>query len=191
MTKSHSLTYSCCIHDQKVPSKGLDYSNDEISTREHEPEELDGFKIEAKGSKLELSKMFGNDESVKIYFNVNHTVKLCEHNRRDYDDEMRYKPTTFKIELIKGDRILDLKCSFNHPTDDCNGHPFKIDDIGLYVGEQKIKIEIHADSRNNLTREGSEQQAKLLKMLNDKGLDFEFARKLYHLVIKYERKPDM
>ncbi|XP_065351114.1 uncharacterized protein LOC135946715 [Cloeon dipterum] len=192
-TKSHSLTYSSSIHGQDLTleayKKGLvDCLKDKISTRKHHPKELDGFKIEAKGPVLELSKELGNGESVKIYCNVNPKVNFRK-PRRDFDDEMHYKPAEFRIELIKGDQILDLICSFNDPIDDCNGRPFKVDDIGLNVCERKHKIEIYTDSGKFLSREDSELQVLHLEMLKEKGIDFEFARKLYDVVIKYERDP--
>ncbi|CAB3378552.1 Hypothetical predicted protein [Cloeon dipterum] len=186
-TKSHSLTCSCCFYyDLDVPTtaKGelLNYLHEEIYTRKHQLKELmDDFMIEAKGSVLELSKELGNDKRIKIYFNVNHMVYPVKDPPQDKNDEKRSKPT-LKIEVIKGDQILDLTCSFNYPINHDINSAFNIDEVTLYEGERKN--ETYAIRGENIT---CEMHDLLMDMLVDKGLNSEFARKLYDLANEHER----
>ncbi|CAB3378549.1 Hypothetical predicted protein [Cloeon dipterum] len=189
-TKSHSLTCSCCFYyDLDVPTtaKGelLNYLYEEIYTRKHQLKEMDGFLSEAKGSVLELSKELGNDERIKIYFNVNHMVNPVEDPPREKDDEMRPEPT-IKIELIKGDQILDLTCRFNYPYNFSLNYFFVIDEITLYKGERKN--ETYAIRVENVKCETFEMDYLLKDLLVDIGLNFVFARELYDLAYEHERK---
>ncbi|CAB3378551.1 Hypothetical predicted protein [Cloeon dipterum] len=188
-TKSHSLTCSCCIHDQEVPSTAerelLNYLNNEISTRKHQLKELLGFMIEVKGSALKLSKELGNDERIKIYCNVNHMVYPVEDPPQDKNGKKRPKPI-LKIEVIKGDQILDLTCSFNYRRHHGNVYNFNIDELTLYEGERKN--ETYAIIGENITCETYEMHDLLMDMLVDMGLNSLFARKLYDLANEHERK---
>ncbi|XP_065353965.1 complement component 1 Q subcomponent-binding protein, mitochondrial-like [Cloeon dipterum] len=195
-TNNHSLTCSCCNH-QKVHTKAekdlVDFLTDEISTEKKTqkqqgniPKELDGFKIEAEGSELELSKESGK-ERIKIYFNINHTVDADGGSHQEEHQEiseMRSQPT-FEVELIRGDEILGLTCSFLTPDhqnpDDEYQDVFSIDEVTMYKGEWKD--ETYAVSGEIL--DGNLYDL-LMNLLEEKGVSNEFALKLSDFATKYE-----
>ncbi|XP_053985200.1 complement component 1 Q subcomponent-binding protein, mitochondrial [Hylaeus volcanicus] len=154
------------------------------------PTELDGFKVSLDGANVTLEKKQDN-ETVKITFNINHTVD--SESEPDIDmtsnnadiGEMKSKPN-FQVDVVRGNQTLGFTCSFNNEpgasgaSDDYNDI-FGIDEITLYEGEHSDKVYAVAGEIID-----GYLYDLLMNYLEEKGISNEFAEKLVELSTNYE-----
>ncbi|XP_055690320.1 complement component 1 Q subcomponent-binding protein, mitochondrial [Lutzomyia longipalpis] len=154
------------------------------------PTELEGFKVKSHGSEVELTKQT-DKETIKISFNVNHTVDTEEEAEIDPSmdkpnlAEMKSKPQ-FEIDIIRGKQTLSFTCSFLHnQAEDAEGYNdiFGIDELVLYDGEWN-------EEENNYAVAGDVLDGYLydllMNLLEEKGISNEFVDKLCEFSTLYE-----
>ncbi|XP_060520457.1 complement component 1 Q subcomponent-binding protein, mitochondrial [Cylas formicarius] len=149
------------------------------------PTELDGFKAGLNGAEVTLTKQ-ADGETVKISFNVNHSVDTDEpevHENSDKADvgELKSKPA-FKIDLVRGDTTVSVLCSFvNAGEEDGYNDSFGIDEISIYNGEWNEHV--YSVSGEVLD---SYLYDLILNYLEEKGITNEFVEKLSNYSTAYE-----
>ncbi|XP_059480398.1 complement component 1 Q subcomponent-binding protein, mitochondrial [Neocloeon triangulifer] len=204
--KSPSFTCTCGCSSKAVHTKAekdlVDFLTEEIATEKKTqkkhgavPKELGGFKIDAQCSEVTFFKESG-DETIKVYFNVNHSVDAdhdadrdashAHENKDEHADmgEMRSQPS-FEVELIRGETILGFSCSYlsadqQNPEDEYQD-VFSIDEVTMYEGEWKEKT--YAVSGEIL--DGNLYDL-LMNLLEEKGISNEFVLDLSDFATRYE-----
>ncbi|KAJ8044192.1 Complement component 1 Q subcomponent-binding protein, mitochondrial [Holothuria leucospilota] len=162
--------------------------------------EIPGFSVSTDGAQVTLTKEGLKDETVKVIFNVNHSVEFEEgaaesdvDEKKDTDmpeGQMRSYPD-FRVELKKtGKPTIAVQCSFTtdddfNPEDMPEEEPdedlFLIDEVYMYTSEASEKT----------YRVGSEVMQgemydHLLAFLESRGVDNGFVEKLADLASSYE-----
>ncbi|XP_044766019.1 complement component 1 Q subcomponent-binding protein, mitochondrial [Coccinella septempunctata] len=185
---NHSLNCNCGCGKSNAHSKAekelVEFLTEEILAERKTqktttiPSELDGFKAKLNGAEVTLVKEI-NDETIKITFNVNHTV---DQDIEDIDPnmdkpelgELKSKPA-FKVEILRGNTTLNLVCSFLSPGDDGGEYNdiFGIDEISIYEGDWNENV--YAVSGEVVD---SYLYDLILNYLEDKGITNEFVEKL-------------
>ncbi|CAB3227322.1 unnamed protein product [Arctia plantaginis] len=215
LLNNHSNTCSCgcglkAIHtkvalnekhfDKTVKSKALgerelvEFLTEEIVAErkaqkvKNLPKELDGFAVTGDGAEVVLSKQL-KDETIKITFNVNHTVDSddiegeAQPEKQEFA-EMRSRPQ-FEVDLIRGDTTLGFTCSFlqdppSASADEYNDI-FGIDEVTIYKGEWNDKVyAVAGDVLDGYLYD------LLMNLLEEKGVSNEFAQKLSDFSTAYE-----
>lgn len=189
VVENHSKTCSCGCGKSFVHTKAekelVEFLTEEIlaerKTQKFKtiPAELEGFKASLNGAEVSLTKE-SNDETVKITFNVNHTVdtdvepEMHEGMDKPELGELKSKPS-FKVELIRGSTTLNLLCSFVNPAEQEEGYTdiYGIDEISIYEGDWNEQV--YAVSGDVID---SYLYDLLLNYLEEKGISNEFVEKL-------------
>ncbi|XP_015599962.1 complement component 1 Q subcomponent-binding protein, mitochondrial [Cephus cinctus] len=154
------------------------------------PTEVDGFKVSLDGAEVTLTKQ-QDGETIKINFNVNHTVDTDAEPEIDPNDDkpdigdMKSKPN-FEVDIIRGKQTLGFTCSFNNEpgasgADDNYNDIFGIDEITLYEGEHSDKVYAVAGEVVD-----AYLYDLLMNYLEEKGISNEFGEKLIELSTSYE-----
>ncbi|XP_019871906.2 complement component 1 Q subcomponent-binding protein, mitochondrial isoform X2 [Aethina tumida] len=195
----HSNLCSCGCNMTKhgVHSKGerelVEFLTEEILAEKKAqkvktiPTELDGFAASLNGAEVTLTKQCG-DETVKIKFNINHTVdteaepELHENLDKPEIGELKSKPS-FDVELIRNKTTVSIRCSFIGPNEQDEGYNdiFGIDEISIYDGEWNENT--YAVSGEVID---SYLYDLLLNYLEEKGISNEFVEKLSQYSTAYE-----
>ncbi|KAK9504554.1 hypothetical protein O3M35_010865 [Rhynocoris fuscipes] len=158
------------------------------------PNEVNGFKVEANGPEVILTKNMGH-ETIKIVLNVNHAVG----EETDYDTS-ESAPTSrddakpivnrppFDVEIVKDGKILGFKCSMVVPPpkdaatgDDGYNDLFTIDEVVMSNGSWK-ETDYHVPGE---IMDGTLYDL-LMNLLEDKGVHNEFVEKLTSFSTDYE-----
>ncbi|KAK4872892.1 hypothetical protein RN001_014921 [Aquatica leii] len=151
------------------------------------PTEIDGFKAKLNGAEVTLTKTTG-DETIKIHFNVNHTVDtdteadMSPEMDKPQIGELKSKPT-FKVDLVHDDTTVSLVCSFVTADQQEDGYNdvFGIDEVSIYNGDWKENV--YSVSGEVID---SYLYDLLLNYLDEKGITNEFAEKLSEYSTAYE-----
>ncbi|XP_022920012.1 complement component 1 Q subcomponent-binding protein, mitochondrial isoform X2 [Onthophagus taurus] len=149
------------------------------------PTEIDGFKATLNGSEITLTKQ-ADKETVKITFNVNHTVdtdgepEVMPNMDKAEIGELKSKPS-FKIDLIRGDVTVCLVCSFIGPNEQEEDDIFGIDEVSIYSGSWNEQV--YAVSGEVID---SYLYDLLMNYLEEKGISNEFVEKLSDYSTAYE-----
>ncbi|XP_076637683.1 complement C1q binding protein P32 [Colletes latitarsis] len=154
------------------------------------PTELEGFKVSLNGADVTLTKK-QDDETIKISFNINHTVdsesepELDITNNNPDIGEMKSKPN-FTVDIMRNKQTLGFTCSFNNEPGASGASEeyndiFGIDEITLYEGEHNDKVYAVAGEIID-----GYLYDLLMNYLEEKGVSNEFAEKLVELSTNYE-----
>ncbi|XP_041979039.1 complement component 1 Q subcomponent-binding protein, mitochondrial [Aricia agestis] len=193
---NHSKTCSCGC-GKAIHTKGerelVEFLTEEIVAERKAqklkslPAEVEGFKVQGDGAEVVLTKE-GKDETIKITFNVNHTV-----DSEEFDDvqpekqefsEMRSKPQ-FEVDIVRGDSTLGFTCSFLQDPPSTNAEEyndiFGIDEVTLYKGDWSDKVyAVAGDVLDGYLYD------LLMNLLEEKGISNEFVQKLSDFSTSYE-----
>lgn len=195
LVKSYNLCNCGCgrLQHTQAEKELAEYLQNEIAaekeaTREKTiPSKIDKFNVSLDGAEVTLKKQEG-DETIKIIFNVNHTLNdgIDESNEEaEYDDELTSKPN-FAVQISRGKQTLGFSCSFNS-TPGATGEEdyddiFGIDEVTLYEGNYTEKV---------YTAGGEVLDGvlydHLMNFLEDKGISNEFAEEISKFSTIYER----
>lgn len=146
---------------------------------------FEGWSVAHDGSDITLSKKYKNEE-ITIKANVCYSVDAA--NPEAEDGQMVCKPD-FAIEVKKGNAILGLNCSFVQDEEEGEDgqrlekldDDFQINEISIYEGEFK---------KNNYAISGDVIDGNLydllMSILEDRGIDQNFAKKLIEYSTVYE-----
>ncbi|KAB0792681.1 hypothetical protein PPYR_14640 [Photinus pyralis] len=151
------------------------------------PTDIDGFKAKLDGAEVTLTKTI-NDETIKIHFNVNHTVDTDAEpeisSTADKPDigELKSKPS-FKIDMVRDDTTVSLVCSFINADQQEDGYNdiFGIDEVSIYNGDWNENV--YSVSGEVID---SYLYDLLLNYLDEKGITNEFIEKLSGYSTAYE-----
>lgn len=146
---------------------------------------MDGWTVNSDGSDLTFFKKYNNEE-ITIKANVCYSVDAA--NPDADNGQMVCKPD-FAIEIKKGQSILGLNCSFIQEEENMEESPnvdkleddFQINEISIYEGEfQKNNYAISGDVIDGNLYD------MLMSILEDRGVDQEFAKNLIDYSTIYE-----
>ncbi|XP_044259092.1 complement component 1 Q subcomponent-binding protein, mitochondrial [Tribolium madens] len=150
------------------------------------PAELDGFKVQLNGAEITLTKKT-ETETIKISFNVNHTVDTDTLPKVDstMDEpelgELKSKPA-FKVEILRGSTTFSVFCSFLDSDDqEPGGDIFGVDELSIYDGAWNENV--YAVSGEVLD---THLYDLILNYLEEKGISNEFVGKLSDFSSAYE-----
>lgn len=80
------------------------------------PTDVEGFQVKTNGAEVEMVKK-NDKETIKIKFNVNHTVDADDEADIDQEKpeiaEMRSSPQ-FEVDLVRDGQTMSFTCSFLH-----------------------------------------------------------------------------
>ncbi|KAF5286695.1 hypothetical protein FQA39_LY16178 [Lamprigera yunnana] len=151
------------------------------------PTEIDGFKAKLNGAEVTFTRTVG-DETIKIQFNVNHTVDTegepevtTEMDKPDIG-ELKSKPS-FKVDLVHGNTTVSLVCSFlaSDQQEDGYNDLFGIDEISIFEGNWNENIySVSGEVVDSYLYD------LLLNYLDEKGITNEFVEKLSEYSTAYE-----
>ncbi|XP_026739140.1 complement component 1 Q subcomponent-binding protein, mitochondrial isoform X1 [Trichoplusia ni] len=152
------------------------------------PKELLGFVIAGDGAEVVLTKEL-KDETIRITFNVNHTVDSDELEGESQPEkqefaEMRSRPQ-FEVDLVRGDTTLGFTCSYlqEPPTagSDEYNDIFGIDELTIYKGDWNDKVyAVAGDVLDGYLYD------LLMNLLEEKGVSNDFVQKLSDFSTAYE-----
>ncbi|EFA13033.1 complement component 1 Q subcomponent-binding protein, mitochondrial [Tribolium castaneum] len=151
------------------------------------PAELEGFKVGLNGSEVTLNKKVEN-ETIKITFNVNHTVDSDELPKVDSTmdnpefGELKSKPE-FRIEIVRGSTTFSVLCSFleSDEQEEDSNDIFRVDEISLYDGTWNENVyAVASDVLDTYLYD------LILNYLEEKGISNEFVGKLSDFSTSYE-----
>ncbi|KAF2880950.1 hypothetical protein ILUMI_25231 [Ignelater luminosus] len=151
------------------------------------PTEIDGFKAQLNGAEVTFTKKV-DDETIKIQFNVNHTVDTDTeaevHPNMDKPEmaELKSKPS-FKIDMVRDNTTVSLVCSFISPDQQEDGYNdiFGIDEVSIYDGEWNENVySVSGEVVDSYLYD------LLLNYLDEKGITNEFVEKLSEYSTAYE-----
>ncbi|XP_044004530.1 complement component 1 Q subcomponent-binding protein, mitochondrial-like [Aphidius gifuensis] len=180
LIKSYNLCNCGCGRFQhtQVEEKLAKYLNGEIAaekeaTREKTiPSKLGKFDVSLDGAEVTLMKK-ENDETIKIIFNVNHTINSNENEAVDLEHALLSKPN-FDVEITRGRQTLGFSCLFNVSPDaivyENNNYIFGIDEVTLHEGERTDTI--YAAGGEVID---GVLYDYLMEFLEDKGISNDFA----------------
>lgn len=147
---------------------------------------FEGWSVAQDGSDITLSKKYKN-EDITIKANVCYSVDAA--NPEAEDGQMVCKPD-FAIEIKKGNSILGLNCSYVQDEEEASedgqrldklDDDFQINEISIYEGEF---------NKNNYAISGDVIDGNLydllMSILEDRGVDQAFAKKLIEYSTVYE-----
>ncbi|XP_068633333.1 complement component 1 Q subcomponent-binding protein, mitochondrial [Battus philenor] len=195
---NHSNTCSCGCGLKALHTKGerelVEFLTEEIVAERKAqklkvlPSEVEGFAVKGDGAEVVLTKQL-KDETIRITFNVNHTVDSEDlgegevQTEKQEFTEMRSKPQ-FEVDLVRGDSTLGFTCSFLQdppaPGDEYSD-VFGIDEVTLYQGEWSDKVyAVAGDVLDGYLYD------LLMNLLEEKGVSNEFAQKLSDFSTAYE-----
>ncbi|KAK5639750.1 hypothetical protein RI129_010561 [Pyrocoelia pectoralis] len=151
------------------------------------PTEIDGFKAKLDGAEVTLTKTV-DDESIKIHFNVNHTVdtdaepEINTTSDKPEIGELKSKPS-FKIDMVRDNTTVSLVCSFITSDQQEEGYNdiFGIDEVSIYNGDWNDNV--YSVSGEVID---SYLYDLLLNYLDEKGITNEFVEKLSDYSTAYE-----
>ena len=87
------------------------------------PTDVEGFQVKTSGAEVELVKK-NDKETIKISFNVNHTVDADDEADIDQEKpeiaEMKSSPQ-FEVDIVRDGQTLSFTCSFLHEQSDQDG----------------------------------------------------------------------
>lgn len=148
--------------------------------------EMTGWKVTVDGSDISFSKKHEN-EDITVKANVCYSVDAA--NPDAENAEMVCKPD-FAIEIKKGESILGLNCSFVQDEDTGNEDgqrlekfedDFQINEVSIYEGEfNKSNYAISGDVIDGNIYD------LLMNILEDRGIDQQFAKDLIEYATVYE-----
>jgi len=150
------------------------------------------FQVTSNNAEVVLQRKF-NDETVKIRFNVNHTVDSevvedapLRSEKQEQEGEMRSKPN-FDVDIQKGNQTLTFNCSFIRdqspdPQEEYSDL-FLIDELALYEGEfNEQTYAVAGDILDGYLYD------LFMNMLEDRGITNEFVQKLSDFSTEYEHQ---
>jgi len=189
-TKFESLRFaSNAASNNKRENELTDFLVSEIELEKESQKQplpkLPGFTISHDGSDVTLTKKYNNEE-ITIKANICYSVDAA--NPDAENGQMVCKPD-FAIEIKKGNAILGLNCSYIQEEDNMDEEQrpekfeddFQINEISLYEGEfQKSTYAISGDVIDGNLYD------LLMNVLEDRGIDQEFAKNLVEYATVYE-----
>lgn len=88
------------------------------------PTDVEGFQVKTNGAEVEMVKK-NDKETIKISFNVNHTVDAEEEAEMEQEKpeiaDMKSSPQ-FEVDIVRDGQTLSFTCSFLHEQSDEEGY---------------------------------------------------------------------
>ena len=185
--KFESLRFASNAVDNKREQELTEFLSEEIKAEKDSQNQplpkLPGWTVSHDGSDITLTKKYGSEE-ITVKANVCYSVDAA--NPESDNGQMVCKPD-FAIEIKKGNSILGLNCAFVQEHEDEEGQmekmedDFQINEISIYEGEFE---------KNNYAISGDVVDGNLydmlLNILEDRGVDQQFAKSLIEYSTVYE-----
>ncbi|XP_062573878.1 complement component 1 Q subcomponent-binding protein, mitochondrial-like [Saccostrea cucullata] len=163
--------------------------NEKKSSGGQETEYLKNWKIVRDGCEVSMSRSEGN-ETITVEFNVNNATDLVDEGSEDYSNEMPQMicrpPFIVQIKKQSGMKIR-ISCQFLTELDADDGDEQEVRDKFEIVHFSVCKGEIVPSTYvcSGETMDG-EMYEKLMDMLDERGIDNEFAKELIDFSTNYE-----
>lgn len=190
-----------CEHVSRVHTKGdkelVEFLEEEIKTELKTPRsptlpDIDGFTVKTNAAEIIMTKKF-NTETINVTMNVNHSVESEEtdespqdQSKEPQEDELVSKPS-FTVTIEKGGKTVALACCFSvdmlpeEQSQDSYNDLFQLRELTIY--DKEWEDETYSVSGSNM--DGLLYDL-LINMLEERGIDNEFADKLINYCTSYE-----